>query len=52
MTVLKKGSTGPSVVTLQEFLKITADGDFGPQTETAVRTWQKSHGLIDDGIVG
>jgi len=50
--VLKRGSKGPGVVTLQEFLKIAADGDFGPQTETAVKIWQKSNGLIDDGIVG
>lgn len=52
MTVLKKGSKGPSVVTLQEFLKITADGDFGPNTESAVKSWQKANGLINDGIVG
>ena len=52
MTVLKKGSKGPAVVTLQEFLKLKADGDFGPKTESAVKAWQKSHGLIDDGIVG
>lgn len=42
--VLKKGSKGESVKTLQEFLKLTADGDFGPKTEAAVREWQKTHG--------
>ena len=52
MQVLKKGSKGESVKTLQEFLKITVDGDFGPKTETAVKNWQRSHGLLDDGIVG
>jgi hypothetical protein len=52
MTILKLGSKGESVKTLQQFLKIGVDGTFGPQTETAVKTWQKSHGLIDDGIVG
>lgn len=52
MIVLKKGSKGESVKTLQEFLKITADGDFGPKTEAAVKSWQKAHGLFDDGIVG
>lgn len=52
MTTLKLGSKGESVKTLQTFLKISSDGVFGPQTETAVRQWQKSHGLVDDGIVG
>lgn len=52
MIVLKRGSKGESVKTLQEFLKITADGDFGPKTEAAVKSWQKAHGLFDDGIVG
>jgi hypothetical protein len=50
--ILKKGSKGESVKTLQEFLKITIDGDFGPKTEAAVKSWQKAHGLFDDGIVG
>lgn len=50
--VLKKGSKGPAVVTLQEFLKITADGDFGPKTESAVKSYQKKHGLTVDGVVG
>jgi hypothetical protein len=49
---LKLGSKGEAVKTLQEFLKITTDGDFGPKTESAVKAWQKSHGLLADGIVG
>lgn len=52
MDVLKKGSKGPSVVTLQEFLKLTADGIFGPKTESAVKSYQKKNGLIPDGVVG
>lgn len=52
MIVLKKGSKGESVKTLQEFLKITADGIFGANTEAAVKSWQKAYGLFDDGIVG
>ncbi len=52
MTTLKLGSKGEAVKTLQAFLKITADGIFGPGTEKAVKDWQKSHGLIPDGIVG
>lgn len=50
--VLKKGSTGPSVVLLQTKLGITADGIFGSQTETAVKNFQAFHGLTIDGIVG
>jgi len=49
---LKKGSTGSEVIKLQQFLGITADGDFGPKTELAVKRWQEENGLIADGIVG
>lgn len=49
---LKIGSFGVEVKLLQQFLKITADGDFCPKTESAVKAWQKTNGLIDDGIVG
>ena len=38
---LKLGSKGEAVKTLQEFLKITVDGDFGPKTELAVKEYQK-----------
>ncbi|HZG96279.1 MAG TPA: peptidoglycan DD-metalloendopeptidase family protein [Mycobacteriales bacterium] len=33
-------------------LRIQADGDFGPQTLAAVQSFQRSHELIPDGIVG
>ena len=52
MTTLRLGSKGESVKTLQQFLKVGVDGTFGPQTETAVKAWQKANGLISDGIVG
>ena len=50
--VLKKGDKGSAVKKLQELLKIKADSDFGPATEVAVRSYQKSKGLLADGIVG
>lgn len=50
--VLKLGSTGPMVKTLQEYLKLTADGSFGPKTEIAVKAWQTQNGLVADGVVG
>ena len=52
MTILKKGSKGEDVKTLQKKLGITADGDFGPKTEAAVKEFQKKNGLVADGIVG
>lgn len=50
--LLKKGSSGENVKLLQEFLKISADGDFGPGTEKSVKEWQKENNLTADGIVG
>jgi len=50
--VLKKGDKGSAVKKLQELLKLTVDGDFGPGTEVAVRNYQKSKGLLADGVVG
>jgi peptidoglycan hydrolase-like protein with peptidoglycan-binding domain len=55
--ILMRGNTGPCVTKLQQLLNdhganLTADGDFGPGTETAVRTFQTSKNLTADGIVG
>ena len=50
--ILKKGSKGEDVKKIQAFLKITADGDFGPGTEKAVKEWQLKNKLTADGIVG
>jgi peptidoglycan hydrolase-like protein with peptidoglycan-binding domain len=58
MEVLKRGSSGPDVLTLQSTLKQLGfdpngvDGKFGPGTEAAVIAFQKSKGLTPDGIVG
>jgi peptidoglycan hydrolase-like protein with peptidoglycan-binding domain len=41
-----------AVKQLQIALHLSPDGDFGPETEAAVRTLQARHGLGVDGIVG
>ncbi|MHB0955538.1 MAG: NlpC/P60 family protein [Pirellulaceae bacterium] len=59
-TVLRNGNRSPDVAQLQRLLNqkvvpspnLTADGDFGPRTERAVRAFQTQHGLSADGIVG
>jgi hypothetical protein len=50
--LLKQGSKGQAVKDLQEFLDLSADGDFGPGTDSAVKAWQTKNGLTADGIVG
>ena len=54
---LHRGDRGRAVVALQTSLSsygytVTVDGRFGPQTERAVRHWQKANGLDVDGIAG
>jgi len=46
------GDRGPVVVRIQRALGITADGEFGPQTQGAVGGFQRSAGLGADGVVG
>jgi len=50
--LLKNGSKGEDVKTLQTKLGLTADGSFGPNTEKKVKEWQSANGLTADGIVG
>jgi len=56
--VLKRGSRGDEVVTLQKKLKQwgyydgSVDGVFGAGTEKAVQYFQRKNGLTADGIVG
>lgn len=50
--LLKKESTGEDVKILQRRLGLTADGDFGNDTEAKVKEWQLQHGIEPDGIVG
>jgi cell wall-associated NlpC family hydrolase len=49
---LKIGSSGDAVRQLQSKLGVAADGDFGPQTDAAVRAFQRSHRLPVTGLVG
>ncbi len=51
-TTIAKGATGAAVVALQKALALTADGQFGPLTEAAVRTFQTRRNLTPNGIVG
>jgi hypothetical protein len=49
---LRLGDKGDAVIELQNLLGIKPDGDFGPKTKRAVIAFQKSKGLLADGIVG
>lgn len=57
---IKKGSYGPAIRALQILLigngyscgSAGPDGDFGTDTDSAVRKFQKDKGLYQDGIVG
>ena len=64
MPVLRKGSSGNAVKTLQRLLRqlqyvnldgktlLIVDGSFGSNTEAAVKRWQKKHLDGADGVVG
>lgn len=58
MFILKLGSSGPDIVSLQQSLKQhgfdpgSIGGKFDAATETAVIAFQKSESLLPDGIVG
>jgi peptidoglycan hydrolase-like protein with peptidoglycan-binding domain len=47
-----EGTGANAVARLQSALRLTADGNFGPETEAAVRRLQARHGLTVDGVVG
>ncbi|MCL2342399.1 MAG: peptidoglycan-binding protein, partial [Firmicutes bacterium] len=60
---LRLGSTGAAVRTMQSYLNginavsqggpaLTVDGIFGPQTQEAVRNFQRRSALAVDGIIG
>jgi hypothetical protein len=50
--VVKRGDRGSAVRKIQAQLGISVDGVFGPQTERAVKRFQRGHDLVPDGIVG
>jgi lysozyme len=50
--ILKKGSKGVNVKSVQTKVGVSADGDFGPKTEAAVKVFQKKHSLTADGLIG
>jgi peptidoglycan hydrolase-like protein with peptidoglycan-binding domain len=58
LPILRLGMKGPAVSGLQErlralgFLKGSADGIFGPETQAAVKAAQRSLKLESDGVVG
>ena len=54
---VRLGDKGPGVEEIQTALvahgfKVVVDGDFGPQTDKAVKAFQKQSGIAQDGIVG
>ena len=57
---IRRGSKGTAVKTAQKLLtekgyklpKYGADGDFGSETEAAVKQFQKDWGLEQDGVIG
>ena len=58
MDIVRSGDSGENVTELQENLNqlglypLNPDGDFGHQTEMAVRQFQEMSGLDVDGVVG
>ena len=49
---LRFGSMGLDVKMLQQKLGVTVDGNFGNYTRLAVEKFQRTNGLVPDGIVG
>jgi peptidoglycan hydrolase-like protein with peptidoglycan-binding domain len=50
--LLRSGSRGQAVRTVQRALGIRADGVYGPTTTQRVRNFQRRNGLLVDGVVG
>lgn len=52
LPVLQSGAEGSAVRCLQAILGVAVDGDFGKNTKTALKTFQKNVGIDDDGCCG
>lgn len=58
LPILRLGMRGEEVLELQQklqrlgYLKSNPDGDFGTETETAVKALQERHGMEPDGVAG
>ena len=57
LSVKLRGQRLPEVARWQAFLigqghRLKADGDFGPKTDAATKSFQAKHGLVPDGEVG
>jgi cysteinyl-tRNA synthetase, unknown class len=52
LVLLENGDEGELVKRVQEAVGVTADGEYGDDTEEAVRAYQKSSGLKADGVAG
>lgn len=48
---LQRGMKGDVIRQLQEWIGTGADGDFGPGTERAVKSWQKKNGFAETGVI-
>jgi len=51
-TVYGYGDTGEEVARIQQIVGVEPDGQWGPETERAVRAWQKQIGAGTDGLWG
>jgi len=54
---IRPGDSGDEVSRVQAQLAadgytVAVDGHYGPQTQRAVRHWQKANGLVVDGVIG
>jgi uncharacterized protein (TIGR02594 family) len=49
---LQEGDSGADVVEVQRILALPMDGDFGPLTDAAVKSFQAAAKLDADGVVG
>jgi peptidoglycan hydrolase-like protein with peptidoglycan-binding domain len=49
---LRRGASGDFVKQMQKAISVAVDGQFGPDTEAAVRQFQRDHNLVPDGIFG